>query len=39
MAASNIKRLYHSTALLTPDGSVLVMGSEQGARGAGRGAG
>ena len=30
MAASGIKRLYHSTAMLTPDGNVLVMGSEQG---------
>lgn len=32
MASSPIKRLYHSTALLMPDGNVLVMGSEQGAR-------
>lgn len=31
MASSPIKRLYHSTALLMPDGNVLVMGSEQGA--------
>lgn len=31
MASSNTKRLYHSTAMLMPDGNVLVMGSEQGA--------
>jgi hypothetical protein len=31
MATSPIKRLYHSTAMLLPDASVLVMGSEQGA--------
>jgi len=30
MASSPFKRLYHSTALLMPDGNVLVMGSEQG---------
>jgi hypothetical protein len=30
MAATNIKRLYHSVAMLMPDGDVLVMGSEQG---------
>lgn len=29
MASSTIKRLYHSTAMLMPDGNVLVMGSEQ----------
>ena len=31
LAASPIKRLYHSVALLLPDASVLVAGSEQGA--------
>jgi hypothetical protein len=30
LAATNINRLYHSTALLLPDASVLVMGSEYG---------
>ncbi|KAI8468211.1 MAG: hypothetical protein J3K34DRAFT_523112 [Monoraphidium minutum] len=29
MAASPLKRLYHSTAMLMPDGNVLIMGSEQ----------
>lgn len=29
LAASTIKRYYHSTALLLPSGDVLVMGSEQ----------
>jgi hypothetical protein len=31
MAASPFKRLYHSVAMLLPDASVLVTGSEQGA--------
>jgi hypothetical protein len=30
LAATNINRYYHSTALLLPDASVLVMGSEYG---------
>jgi len=30
LAASGIKRYYHSTAMLLPSGDVLVMGSEQG---------
>ena len=37
LAASGIKRLYHSTALLLPSGDLLVMGSEQSARPAGGG--
>jgi hypothetical protein len=32
LAATNINRYYHSTALLLPDASVLVMGSEYGER-------
>jgi hypothetical protein len=28
LACSNIKRLYHSGAMLMPDGNVLVLGSE-----------
>jgi hypothetical protein len=31
MATSPFKRLYHSVAMLLPDASVLVAGSEQGA--------
>jgi hypothetical protein len=30
LAATNINRYYHSMALLLPDASVLVMGSEYG---------
>ena len=30
MAATNISRFYHNTALLLPDGNILVAGSEQG---------
>jgi hypothetical protein len=30
LAATNINRYYHSTALLLPDASILVMGSEYG---------
>jgi hypothetical protein len=30
LSATNINRYYHSTALLLPDASVLVMGSEYG---------
>ena len=32
MAATNISRFYHNTALLLPDGNILVAGSEQGGR-------
>jgi hypothetical protein len=30
MAATNIERFYHSVAMLLPDGSVFVAGSERG---------
>jgi hypothetical protein len=30
LAATNINRYYHSTALLLPDASILIMGSEYG---------
>jgi hypothetical protein len=33
LAASAIKRFYHSTAMLLPSGDLLVMGSEQSERG------